>query len=202
WARGRATAVGGDWSSGVGAGGGIAVLGARGRRGGGDRRRAVAKVEPVAGDRRRVVVAGGGAIGAHGERRARQLADAEPRHRRVVGGGDVDRGFGRARGMATAVGGDQGRWEDGRLGIAVLGARGRRGGGARRRAVAKVEPVAGDRRRVVVAGARAIRAHGERRARQLADAEPRHRRVVGGGDVDGGTGRVRGMATAVGGDQG
>src|SRR5207249_8413564 len=147
WARGRATAVGGDWSSGVGAGGGIAVLGARGRRGGGDRRRAVAKVEPVAGDRRRVVVAGARAIGAHGERRARQLADAEPRHRRVVGGGDVDRGLSRARGMAAAVGGGQRHGVAAGRGVAVVGARGRRGGGGRRRAVAEVGPVAGGRRR-------------------------------------------------------
>ena len=96
------------------------MLGARGRRGGGDRRRAVAKVEPVAGDRRRVVVAGARAIGAHGERRARQLADAEPRHRWVVGRGD--RGVGRDPRHPCAARGSRSGVDAGRAGHAVGGA--------------------------------------------------------------------------------
>src|SRR5204862_1845908 len=163
---GEPARVGGGQGHGVGAGGRIAVLRGRGRRGGGGIRRAVAPVEGVARDRGVIGVGRGGAVAAHRERGRPKLRDREMCHgRRVLlhvdgrGGGrrDVAAGIGHGERNGARAGG----------GVGVL--RGR--GGRRRRgvggAVAPVEGVARDRAAATGSRRRAVRAYRERTRNQL-----------------------------------
>ena len=170
---------------GVGARRWVAVVGARSCLGA-DRCRTVAEVEAVAGDRRGVSVAGPGCIGSDLKwRRARGGTDRQRRIWRRVDRCGADGGL--RAGARRLAGRVRHRNRDGvgaRCWVAVVGARSCLRAD-RRRAVAEVEAVAGDRRGVGVARPGCIgRDRKRRRARGGTDRQRRGRGRVEGARLE------------------